>query len=133
MITNIRGKIMGAYRQSRINEEIMHTLSEILMDVKDYRLRDVVVSITGVVAAPDLSTARVYYSYVGSRDKKEVKQGLVSAHGYIRSRLAREINLRQTPELLFIYDESIEHGAHIAKLLDMVKSDLVDEGENNDD
>ena len=124
---------MGAYRQSRINEEIMHTLSEILMDVKDYRLRDVVVSITGVVAAPDLSTARVYYSYVGSRDKKEVKQGLVSAHGYIRSRLAREINLRQTPELLFIYDESIEHGAHIAKLLDMVKSDLVDEGENNDD
>lgn len=124
---------MGAYRQSRINEEIMHTLSGILMDVKDYRLRDVVISVTGVVAAPDLSSARVYYSYVGGRDKKEVKQGLVSAHGYIRSRLAKEINLRQTPELIFIYDDSIEHGAHIAKLLDMVKSDLEDKDENGDD
>lgn len=123
---------MGAYRQSRINEEIMHTLSEILMDVKDYRLRDVVISVTGVVAAPDLSTAKVYYSYVGSRDKKDVKQGLISAHGYIRSRLAKEINLRQTPELLFVYDDSIEHGAHIAKLLDMVKSDLVDEEGQSD-
>ncbi len=124
---------MGAYRQSRINEEIMHTLSEILMDVKDYRLRDVVISVTGVVAAPDLSTAKVYYSYVGSRDKKDVKQGLISAHGYIRSRLAKEINLRQTPELLFVYDDSIEHGAHIAKLLDMVKSDLVDEEGQSDE
>ena len=124
---------MGAYRQSRINEEIMHTLSQILMDVKDYRLRDVVISVTGVVAAPDLSTAKVYYSYVGNRDRKEVKQGLISAHGYIRSRLAKEINLRQTPELLFVYDDSIEHGAHIAKLLNMVKSDLVDEDVQDDE
>jgi ribosome-binding factor A len=117
---------MGAYRQSRINEEIMHSLSEILRDVKDYRIADVVVSITGVVAAPDLSSARIYYSYVGNREQKEVKQGLASAKGYIRSRLAREVNLRQTPELIFIYDDSIEHGAHIAKLLNSVKADLVD-------
>ena len=128
---------MGAYRQSRINEEILHTLSQILMDVKDYRLRDVVISVTAVEAAPDLSSARVFYSYVGKRERKEVKQGLVSAHGYIRSRLAKEINLRQTPELIFVYDESLEHGAHIAKLLNQVKAELdeIDKAnsENNED
>ena len=124
---------MGAYRQSRINEEIMHTMSEILMDVKDYRIADVVISVTGVVAAPDLSTAKIYYSYVGKRDSKEVKQGLASAKGYIRSRLAKEINLRQTPDLIFVYDDSIEHGAHIAKLLNSVKADLENSEENEDD
>ena len=124
---------MGAYRQSRINEEIMHTMSEILMDVKDYRIADVVISVTGVVAAPDLSTAKIYYSYVGKRDRKEVKQGLASAKGYIRSRLAKEINLRQTPDLIFVYDDSIEHGAHIAKLLNSVKADLENSEENEDD
>ena len=124
---------MGAYRQSRINEEIMHTMSEILMDVKDYRIADVVISVTGVVAAPDLSTAKIYYSYVGKRDRKEVKQGLASAKGYIRSRLAKEINLRQTPDLIFVYDDSIEHGAHIAQLLNSVKADLESSEENEDD
>ena len=126
-------KSMGAYRQSRINEEIMHTMSEILMDVKDYRIADVVISVTGVVAAPDLSTAKIYYSYVGKRDRKEVKQGLASAKGFIRSRLAKEINLRQTPDLIFVYDDSIEHGAHIAKLLNSVKADLENSEENEDD
>ena len=111
---------MGAYRRDRINEEIMHTLSEILMDVKDYRLKDIVISVTGVNAAPDLSTARVFYSYVGNRDRKEVKDGLKSASGYIRSQLARIVNLRQTPELIFVYDESMENGAHIAELLNSV-------------
>ena len=115
---------MSNHRQGRLNEEISKSLSKIMMNVKDWRLADVVISISGVDAAPDLSTAKVYYSYLGSRDRKEVKQGLKSAAGFIRSSLAADLDLRHTPELIFIYDESFENGARISGLLKKVEAEL---------
>ena len=115
---------MASYRQNRINEEIAKALSEILRGVKDYRLSDVVISIIGVNAAPDLSSARIYYSFIGKRDPKEVQKGLTSACGYIRSCLASAIDLRHTPKLIFIYDTSMEQGAKIAGLMHQVEKEL---------
>ena len=115
---------MASYRQNRINEEIAKALSEILRTVKDYRLADVVISVVGVNAAPDLSSAKIYYSFIGKRDSKEVQKGLVSASGYIRSRLASAIDLRHTPKLIFIYDTSMEQGAKIAGLMHQVEHEL---------
>lgn len=115
---------MASYRQNRINEEIAKALSEILRGVKDYRLADVVISIIGVNAAPDLSSARIYYSFIGKRDPREVQKGLTSACGYIRSCLASAIDLRHTPKLIFIYDTSMEQGAKIAGLMHQVEKEL---------
>ncbi len=123
---------MAKYRQDVINEEIKNTLSIIFRDVKDYRVRDKFVSVTGVECAPDLSSARVYVSSLMG-DKKDVIAGLNSAMGYIRSQLASKCRLRAVPELKFIADSSIEHGASINKLLKSVEKDLVDETEDEAD
>ena len=114
---------MGAYRQNRINEEIAKALAEILRNVKEKSVRETVITITGVSCAPDLSNAKVFYSFFGKGDKKEIAKGLKNATGYIRSQLARSLNLRQTPELTFVYDESIENGAHIEKLLEQIRTE----------
>ena len=75
---------MGAYRQNRINEEIAKALAEILRNVKERSVRDTVLTVTGVSCAPDLSSAKVFYSFFGGGDKKEVAKGLKNATGYIR-------------------------------------------------
>ncbi len=115
---------MANYRKGRINEAIAKELAVILRSVKDYRLENTVVTITSVNCAPDLSFAKVYFSYLGSGTPKDIKQGLTSASGYIRTQLARTLNLRQTPKLVFSYDDSMEHGAHIAGLMQKVEKEL---------
>ena len=120
---------MGAYRQNRINEEIAKALAEILRNVKEKSVRETVLTVTGVSCAPDLSNAKVFYSFFGKGDKKEIAKGLKNATGYIRSQLARSLNLRQTPELTFVYDESIENGAHIEKLLEKIRTE--ESGDND--
>lgn len=114
----------SAYRLNRINEETAKALSEIIRDVKDFRLTEAVLSIVGVSTAPDLSVAKVYYSYIGSCDEKEIQKGLVSASGYIRSRLAETLNLRRTPKLTFVHDLSAERGAKIFALMKKVEGEL---------
>ena len=114
---------MGSYRRNRINEEITKAMAEIIRNVKEKSVRDVVLTVTGVDCAPDLSFAKVFYSYFGKGDRKEVAKGLKNATGYIRSQLARSLNLRQTPELTFVYDDSIENGAHIEKLLEKIRTE----------
>ncbi len=119
---------MANHRIQRINDEMTKALGVIIRDVKDSGLSGCVVTITGVSCAPDLSAAQVFYSYMGSKDKKEVSKGLKNAHGYVRSRLAQALNLRQTPTLTFVYDNSIENGAHIDKLLKgLTYSNLTDD------
>ncbi len=124
---------MGAYRINRINEAITQALGEIMRDVKEKAVRESVLTITGASCAPDLSTAKVFYSYFGGASRAEVAKGLKNATGYIRSRLARELNLRETPDLTFIYDESIENGAHIEKLLDGIRAELSEPGDDSTD
>ena len=123
---------MAKYRRGRINDEVQKELAQIVREIKDPRVSGVMVCITGVEVTPDLKYAKVYYSAMGG-DKKEVGQGLRSAQGFIRKRIAQSLNLRITPELTFHIDESIERGAHIAGILNSIEfSDDFDE-ENAED
>ncbi len=104
------------HRQERINDSVAHTLSEIIREVKDPRVSQAFVTINHASVTQDLKFAKVYFGIILG-DPEEVKKGLESAVGFLRSSLAKRLNLRQTPELTFIHDRSAEHGAHIAKVL----------------
>ncbi len=124
---------MASYRLNRINEETAKALSSIIRDVKDYRLANTVISIVSVSVSPDLSSAKVYYSYMGDKDEKEIQKGLVSASGYIRTRLAQTLDMRQTPRLTFVYDKSMAQGAKIFELMHKVEKELKESDDANPD
>ncbi|MBR6633408.1 MAG: 30S ribosome-binding factor RbfA [Clostridia bacterium] len=107
---------MNKFRQMRVNEAARETLSEILRTVKDPRVSSSFVTITNVNVSRDMKFAKVYFSSIGG-EPKEIKKGLYSAQGYIRSSLAERLNLRITPELTFEYDDSAEKGARIESVL----------------
>lgn len=113
------GEKMANYRRGRINDEVQRELASILRDVKDPRVSGAFVSITAVDVTPDLKFAKIYYSSLMG-DKKELARGLRAASGFIRSQIAQRLNLRITPELTFILDDSVAHGAHISKLLNSI-------------
>lgn len=121
---------MANYRKGRINDEVKKELSFILREVKDPRLSDAFISITSVEVSGDLKFAKVYYSALRG-DKKEIAKGLKSCSGFIRREIARRLNLRMTPEFTFFEDHSIEHGAHISKLLNQIE--ISPEEEDDDD
>lgn len=125
---------MANYRRGRVNEELARELSQILREVKDPRVSTSFISVTSVDCTADLRSAKIYYSSMGGKDDSAgVEKGLKSAVGFIRRELAVRLNLRQTPELRFIRDDSIEHGAHIAQLLKSVEADLRDDDAEDDD
>ena len=105
----------------------------ILRDVKDPRVSDAMITITGADVTPDLKYAKIYFSLF-SGEVKETLQGLRSAAGFIRGQLARRLNLRVTPELTFAHDTSVSHGAHIAEILSQldIPQDDPDEAEEDD-
>ena len=113
------GEKMANYRRGRINDEVQRELASILRDVKDPRVSGAFVSVTAVDVTPDLKFAKIYYSSLMG-DKKELAKGLRAASGFIRSQIAQRLNLRITPELTFILDDSVAHGAHISKLLNSI-------------
>jgi len=101
----------------RVNEAIREVLSEaIAAGLKDPRIG--FVTVVSVDTAPDLRSARVYVSVLGDEEAREASlQGLERSHGYLQSLLAGQLALRRTPQLKFIYDDSIERGMRIEKLL----------------
>lgn len=107
---------MAKYRRGRINEEMFKETAKIVQNIKDPRVSEAFVSVTGVEVTPDLKYAKVFYSSLRG-DKKAVKKGLESSAGYIRTQLARTLNLRITPELSFHEDTSIAYGAKIEKII----------------
>ena len=111
---------MASNRIGRINEEIQRELAALFRTVKDPRVHGLV-SITHVETTPDLRYAKVYVSVLDKSDVKEVIKGLKSAGGYLRRELGRALSLRYTPELQFIADDSIAHGAHILEVLRKVE------------
>ena len=113
---------MPKYRQGRINDSVMQEVSLILRDVKDPRVSDGMLTVTGADVSADLKYAKIFYSSFAGEDKETAK-GLRSAAGFIRGQLAHRLNLRVTPELTFVYDHSVQHGAHIAKLLSDIDAD----------
>lgn len=116
----------------RINEEIKHELSLIISrELKDPRINQMT-SVMRVETTSDLKHCKVYISVFGNDESVEgTKIGLESSSGYIRKELAKRINLRNTPELHFVIDRSIEYGMHISKLIDGVIRQ--DEQEKNDE
>ena len=102
---------MAARRQDKINEEVARELTSILRTVKDPRVSGAFISVTGADVSRDLSLARVYYSVLGS------------AAGYIRSELAARLNLRVTPKLVFLRDDSAERAMKISEILKDIDED----------
>ena len=107
---------MAKYRQGRINDEVQKEMAQIVREIKDPRVSGKMICITAAQVTPDLKFAKIYYSVLGG-DKKEVAKGLKAASGFIRRELANSLNLRITPELTFVADDSVAYGAHIASIL----------------
>ena len=108
---------MPSNRIGRINEEIQRELADQLRHLKDPRVSSGMVSITRVDTTGDLRYARVYVSALNKNQEKEILKGLKSASGFLRRELGRALQLRYTPELQFIADDSIQYGAHILEVL----------------
>ncbi len=124
----------NSIKNTRINGEVLKELSSIIRnEVKDPRIAPMT-SVVSVEVAPDLKTCKAYISVLG--DEKEARDtlaGLQSAEGYIRRQLAAGVNLRNTPEIKFILDQSIAYGVSMTKLIDDVMRDMNREGKELDD
>lgn len=106
----------NSVKNTRINSEVQRELSRIIREeIKDPRIH-FMTSVTDVQVAPDLKTCKAYISVMGNEEEQQATlAGLKSAVGYIRRELARQINLRNTPEITFILDDSIAYGAEMSK------------------
>ena len=113
--------MMASNRIGRINEEIRKELSALLRTVKDPRVAEAMLTITHVDTTTDLRQCRVYISALNCKDEKDLMKGLKSAAGFLRRELGSRVDLRYTPELFFIADDSIAYGAHILDMLNHVK------------
>ncbi len=115
----------NSIKNTRVSGEVQKVLSEIIRgEIKDPRISPLT-SVVQVYVAPDLKTCKAFISILGDEEaQKNTLEGLKSAVGYIRRQLARELNLRNTPEITFVLDQSIEYGVNMSKLIDkVVKSD----------
>ena len=111
----------NSVKNTRINGEVLKELSNIIRsEIKDPRINPMT-SVVAVEVAPDVKTCKAYISVLGDeKSQKDTITGLKSAEGYIRRQLARTVNLRNTPEIRFILDQSIEYGINMSKLIDEV-------------
>lgn len=117
-------------RTDRVAEMIQRKLAQIIpMEVKDPRLTGFI-TISAVKVTADLGHAKVYFTVLDD-DKKLVETILNAAASYLRSALARSIKLRTVPQLHFVYDESIEYGERLSRLIDKVNPPDSDEDEHN--
>lgn len=105
----------GGHRQDKVNNAVCLELAAIIREVKDPRVAKAFVSIVGANVAPDMSDAKIFYSVLGSDEG--VHKGLVSATGFIRSELAKRLNLRITPKLTFVRDNNTERAMSISQIL----------------
>lgn len=109
---------MPSNRIGRINEEIQRELAALIPMVKDPRVADAgMVSVTAVETTPDLKYAKIYVSALNKDNTPQLLKGLKSAAGWLRRELGRALNLRNTPELSFVRDDSIDKGADILDML----------------
>ena len=136
----------NSVKNTRINGEVQRVLAEIIRgEIKDPRIAPMT-SVVAVEVAPDLKTCKAWISVLGDeKAQADTLEGLKSAEGYIRVQLARIINLRNTPQITFVMDQSIAYGVNMSKLIDEVvekdemagnnaiveEVETVDEDENN--
>lgn len=112
---------MSKHRRGRINDAVAEELAIALGNVREPRIVNNFVTITHAEVSPDLKIAKISFSAMG--DQKEALEGLKKVTGMLRHHLAQTLNLRITPDLIFSADNSIEHGAHIAKLLKQIEDE----------
>ena len=115
----------NSIKNTRINAEVQRELSTIISrEIKDPRISPMT-TVVAVEVAPDLKTCKAYISVLGSEEEQEsTVEGLRSAHGYIKRELARSINLRNTPDIRFILDQSIEYGVNMSRKIDVINADI---------
>ncbi|MBR4139957.1 MAG: 30S ribosome-binding factor RbfA [Lachnospiraceae bacterium] len=113
----------NSIKNTVINMEVQRQLSTIISrGIKDPRVSPMT-TVVAVEVAPDLKTAKAYVSVLGDEEaQKNTLAGLKSAEGYIRRELARTVNLRNTPQIKFVVDQSIEYGVNMSKLIDDVRA-----------
>lgn len=118
----------NSIKNTRVNGEVQKELSLIIQSgIKDPRIHPMT-SVVSVEVAPDLKTCKAYISVLGDQQAQEdTLAGLKSAEGYIRRELAHNINLRNTPEIRFLLDQSIEYGVNMSKLIDDVNRKSTEE------
>ncbi|HEU5361979.1 MAG TPA: 30S ribosome-binding factor RbfA [Gaiellaceae bacterium] len=119
-------------RMRRVNEAVRAVVAEAVRDLKDPRIG--IVTVTGVTVTPDLREAIVYVSVLGGEKKRRAAvAGLESAHGVLQARINRELSLRRTPTLRFAYDDAVERGVRMTKLIDELAAQLPDEAGSPED
>jgi ribosome-binding factor A len=113
-----------SHRIERVNALIQREISELIQrELRDPRLHEFIV-VTEVDTSPDLKYAKIYISCIsGQQEEEKILSVLNSAAGFLRTELAKKVRLRYTPELNFIWDNSIEHGDKILRLLDQVNAE----------
>lgn len=123
----------NSIKNQRINEEVQKELSNIIrQEIKDPRIHPMT-SVVSVEVAPDLKTCKAYISVLGNEEaQKSTLQGLQSAASYIRRVLAGNLNLRNTPVITFIMDQSIEYGVRMTKLIDDVYAEIPDRSDEEE-
>ncbi len=122
----------NSVKNTRINGEVQRVLAEIIRGgIKDPRIAPMT-SVVAVEVAPDLKTCKAWISVLGDeKAQADTLEGLKSAEGYIRNQLAHTINLRNTPQITFIMDQSSAYGVNMSKLIDEVNKDAKTSGEED--
>lgn len=120
-----------SYRKERLNERLKELIGELILSrIKDPRIG--LVTITSASVAPDLTTAKVYFSVMGDENaREETKKGLKSAKSFIRRTVGRELKLRQVPDLRFVYDDSLDRAMRIEQKIEEIHER--EKRENSDD
>ncbi len=115
----------NSVKNTRINGEVQKVLAEIIRgELKDPRINPMT-TVMAVEVAPDLKSCKAFISVLGDvQSQEDTLKGLNSAMGYIRTQLAKKINLRNTPEIKFIMDQSVEYGINMSRLIDEVNAGI---------
>ena len=122
---------MAGHKLDRLSSDVTFELAEIFRTLKEPRVTRYLLTIVRVEITNDLSYATIHVGAMeGIEAAKEAVKGLISASGYIRRELAARVKMRKVPELRFVADDSIEHSAHIARMLESIKTE---DGEQQDD
>ena len=124
---------MSQQRIGRINEEIQKELSSLIRTLKDPRVQNAMISITTVDTTGDLRYAKVYVSVLQEERAREVLKGLKSAGGFLRREIGQKLQLRYTPELVFVEDDSITKGAKMYALLSSLQAQEAPRNDESDD
>ena len=123
----------NSVKNTRINGEVQKVLAEVIRgEIKDPRISPLT-SVVAVEVAPDLKSCKAWISVLGGEEAREATlQGLKSAEGFIKSRLAKTINLRNTPNITFVMDQSIEYGVNMSRKIDEVMGNKESEEDSDE-